>query len=194
MKVFGTGLQRTGTMSLTKMLNEVGVKTLQFPAALFEDIRHPIAQQYDGFTDFPVPLLYRQLDEAYPDSKFIHMFRNEEDWLQSVEWLFSVGAVKFNWNRNPIFDQLHERFYGRRTFEKNTFLERYRTYNQEVLEYFENRQGAFLLVDLGKASVAQEICDFLGLDAPEATFPRLNRKEATTTVLARKLRRLLGGK
>ncbi len=37
-KVFGVGFQRTGTTSLAVALNALGIKTLQFPKELYNDI------------------------------------------------------------------------------------------------------------------------------------------------------------
>ena len=61
MKVFGVGFQRTGTTSLSVALNTLGIKTLQFPKELYNDIDHDVIREFDGFTDDPVTLLYQEL-------------------------------------------------------------------------------------------------------------------------------------
>ena len=65
MKVFGIGMQRTGTTSLARALNMLGVRTLQFPTPLFRDLDHPVGREFDGFTDNPIPLLYEELDAKF---------------------------------------------------------------------------------------------------------------------------------
>ena len=48
MKVFGTGMQRTGTTSLAKALNHLGIPTRDHPKDLFDDIEHPVIREYVG--------------------------------------------------------------------------------------------------------------------------------------------------
>ena len=93
MKVFGIGLQRTGTMSLAKALNILQIKTLHWPWQLLHDSDHEVLREFDGFVDFPIPLMYKKLDVKYPSSKFILTVRDKNSWLGSVQWLFTTGRV-----------------------------------------------------------------------------------------------------
>ncbi|NIR73097.1 hypothetical protein GWN75_31990, partial [candidate division KSB1 bacterium] len=95
MKVFGVGFLRTGTSSLTKALNLLGIKTLQVPKQLYYDIDHDIIREFEGFTDSPITLLYKELDKRHPNSKFIHTIRDEKTWLTSIEWFYTIGKVKY---------------------------------------------------------------------------------------------------
>ena len=59
--------------------------------------------RYDAFQDNPWPLLYRELDERCPGSRFVLTLRPTQDWLDSVvhhfgakdtpmrEWIYGVG-------------------------------------------------------------------------------------------------------
>jgi hypothetical protein len=187
MKVFGTGLQRTGTSSLTRALNTVGIRTRQFPKPLYGDIHHEIINRFNGFTDFPIPLLYRSLDTAYPGSKFIHTIRDEVSWLKSVEWLFTVGAVKFNWDKHEIFSRVHTDFYGTAAFDAERFLARYRAYNEEVQAYFASRTADFLVIELAAGDGYEQICPFLGVTIPATPFPHNNRQQNLAEVVIRKI-------
>ncbi len=189
MKVFGAGLQRTGLSSLTRALTGVGVRTKQFPKELYDDVRHELMQQFDGFTDFPIPLLYQKLDEAYPGSKFIHTVRDEAAWLRSVHWLFTTGALKFNWANHHYADLFHGEFYGVTTFDETIFMEKYRAYNQEVRDYFAERPADLLLIDITAGDGYEQICPFLGLPPPSQPFPHTNQRESRYQVVARRLRR-----
>ena len=82
MKVFCTGWQRTGTTSLAKALNAIGVRTKDYPKELLHDIDHELVREYDAFTDNPIPLLYQELDRRHPGSRFIHTTRDEQAWLK----------------------------------------------------------------------------------------------------------------
>jgi hypothetical protein len=189
MKVFSSGLQRTGTMSLTRALNELNIPTIQFPKELYEDIHHPIISEYDGFTDFPIPLLYQALDKAYPGSKFIHTIRDEQKWLNSVRWLFSTGSVKFNLQANSHAQTFHQAFYGTTLFDEALFLARYRAYNQEAAAYFADRPDDFLVIDLTAGEGYEKICPFLGVEVPEAPFPYANKSEDLGRVRLAKVKR-----
>lgn len=186
MKIFGTGLQRTGTMSLTRALKRIGIETVQFPKELYYDLNAGVLNEYDGFTDFPIPLLYQQLDQAYPGSRFIHTIRKEQKWLESVEWLFTTGTIKFNTQNNQHAQEFHRQFYGTTQFDADLFLARYRKHNQAVKDYFADRPDDFLVINFEAGDGFPEICNFLGLEIPEAAFPHVNKSESTLKVVAQR--------
>ena len=178
MKVFGTGLQRTGTSSLAVALRLLGIRTLDFPRELHDDIDHEVASRFDGFTDNPIPALFRQLDARFPGSKFVHTVRDEPSWLASVQWLFTVGAQKFAWDRQPIVDQLHRELYGTSTFDEAVFLDVYRRHNREVVAHFAGRPDALLVLDVAAGDGFEQLCPFLGRAPLAQPFPCRNRRES----------------
>ena len=188
-------MQRTGTTSLARALRLLGIKTRDCPKELYEDIEHDVIREFDGFTDNPIPLLYRELSQRHPGAKFIHTERDEQKWLQSVEWLFTVGAAKFSWDRHPEFAEFHRDLYGTSEFDPGTFLEKYRTHNREVREFFADRPGDLLIVDLSRGHGFEAICPFLGLEAPGVPFPHSNKKEEMWAIRLKKIvyRLLRGG-
>ncbi len=192
MKVFGTGWQRTGTTSLSKALNALGICTLDFPQQFLRDIDHEVVRQYDGFTDNPIPLLYQELDRRHPGSKFVHTVRDDAEWLVSVKWLFEVGAIKFDWAKREIIGEIHARLYGTTTFDPDRFLERYRRHNREVLEYFAGRPQDLLVLDVSRGEGYEKLCPFLGREIPASPFPHWNKRENTLKVELRKVWRRLG--
>lgn len=194
MKVFGTGMQRTGTTSLAQALELLGIPTRDCPKDLWGNLEHPVLHEYDGFTDNPIPLLYRELDRLCPGSRFVHTLRDEAGWLKSVEWLFTTGAVKFAWHRHPHFHAFHRALYGTTEFDPARFLDKYRRHNQEVLEYFAHRPADLLVMDLTAGDGFDKLCPFLGRAVPEQPFPHRNQQEASWKVrLRRRLRGWLGG-
>jgi hypothetical protein len=102
-KIFGIGFHRTGTRSLYRFLNELGFRSIHWPAAvcevdylrLIEPIRdhrehvvatlRPLIDAFEGFTDVPFPALYVELERAYPNSKFILVSRSMPDWWSSLK-------------------------------------------------------------------------------------------------------------
>jgi len=189
MKLFGTGLQRTGTMSLTAALNVLDFRAKQFPKELYPNINHPIINEYDAFTDFPIPLLYKELDKAYPGSKFIHTIRDEQRWLNSVRWLFTTGSIKFNVVENTYAHTFHQAFYGTTQFDVALFLNRYREYNEEVVAHFAERPNNLLIINLAEGDGYEKICPFLGVPIPDEPFPHANKQEGIARIRFRKFRR-----
>lgn len=190
MKVFGIGLQRTGLTSLTQALNVIGIPTRQFPWPLYDDLAHPLLDEYAGFTDFPIPLLYQRLDVAFPGSKFIHTVRDEAAWLDSVAWLFTTGTKKFAeaWTIAPRF---HRAFYGTTAFDGPRFLARYRRYNQAVTEYFAARPGDYLRLNLIADPGYAPLCRFLQRPRPGTPFPHRNKQQNRLQVWLWRWRRRL---
>lgn len=189
MKIFGTGLQRTGTMSLTTALKKLNYQANQFPKELYTDIHHPIIDEFDAFTDFPIPILYKVLDRTYPGSKFIHTIRDEQKWLKSVHWLFTTGSIKFNTDKNEYAHTFHQAFYGSSEFDEELFLSRYREHNEEVEAYFAERPHDFLKINLAEGACYEKICAFLGVPIPEEPFPYTNQREGITRIRFRKFHR-----
>jgi len=78
MKVFGIGLSRTGTKSLTEALNMLGINVVHYPndettlqELIAGNYEFSLLNSWDGITDITVAPYYAQLDKIYPDSKFI---------------------------------------------------------------------------------------------------------------------------
>src|SRR6056297_1638044 len=92
-KVFGIGLNKTGTTTLGVCLNKLGynvkdcdLKLLKYSDQKKMDPIYDTVKKYDGFQDWPWPLLYKELDQRFPGSKFILTTRkNSEAWFRSLK-------------------------------------------------------------------------------------------------------------
>lgn len=91
-KVFGIGLGRTGTKSLTAALHHLGIHIAHYPddATTYQELaagnyQFSLLKSLDGITNVTVSLLYPHLDQLFPGSKFILTVREKEDWLMSLE-------------------------------------------------------------------------------------------------------------
>ena len=178
MKVFGIGFPRTGTSSLAAALNMLGINTRQFPYELFSDINHDLIWEFDGFTDEPIPLIYKSLDAQHPSAKFIHTVREEREWLSSVQWLYTTGKVKFKESFERYGNQFSEEQFGTAAFDESKFLNAYREHNQEVERYFAERPDDYLHIDLTRGEGFEKICPFLGVSLPKESFPHRNQRES----------------
>lgn len=173
-KIFGIGLQRTGTTSLYAALKLLGVNAAPHGIPLFYNLNDPILNKFDAFMDNPIPLIYQGLDRKIPGCRFIVTDREEEDWLRSVEWLFNEEMPRMDPKLRAIGEEIHKQFYGTKDFEKELFRQKKRDYYQEVDRYFANRTEDVLKVDFTKGADWQPICQFLSRPIPRKDFPWLN--------------------
>lgn len=91
-KVFGIGLSHTGTRSLDKALNILGIKSIHWPLdrKTYRELSNgiyklSILEKYQAVTDITTVPVYPQLDKTYPGSKFILTIRDKKSWLESME-------------------------------------------------------------------------------------------------------------
>jgi len=77
MKIFGIGLPKTGTTSLTIALEMLGYTSRHSPMECFTlhhgelSVNQKKIDKYDALTDLPIPHFYPELDICFPNSKFI---------------------------------------------------------------------------------------------------------------------------
>lgn len=186
MKVIGIGFQKTGTSSLSEALTILGYNVLgydkSFPAMLFKedyDSLFNIADKYDAYQDNPWAILYQQLDQRYHNSKFILTIRDEEEWLQSVvnhfgygheemqRWVYGIGHPKGN---------------------ESLYLERYRSHNENVINYFNDRKEDLCVLSICDGDGWDKLCDFLNVKIPEIDFPTKNRGKYNASIIKKTTR------
>lgn len=187
-KVFGIGIQRTGTTSLAAALRILGYKVLDAPFVLYPDLDRAILDEYDAFTDNPIPLFYKQLDQIFPGSKFIMTTRDMNAWLKSVKWLYSTFGRK--WESKPLTARVHSDFYGVSEFDETIFKATWRRYHEEVQAYFADRPQDLLVIDFTQGEGWDELCPFLDKPVPEEDFPARNQSSLLKTVRVRLTRPL----
>jgi hypothetical protein len=186
-RIFGIGMQRTGTTSLGEAFEILGFDSWHFnngndARLIWEETNHAgksrTLERWYALCDNPMPLLYRQLDRSYPGAKFILTIRGEAAWLDSVRRLWSPddNPHRWTWDVYPISNRLHAALYGREDFDATIFAERYRRHNAEVREYFKGRSGDLLVMDMDAAAGWPELCGFLGLPIPAVPYPMKNQK------------------
>jgi hypothetical protein len=176
--VFGIGLPRTGTTSLVRALNLLGIKSVHNPASLLTSLDDPVLTDYEGFADNPLPLIYPELDRRFPNSRFILTDRDVDGWLRSVEWMITVGRKHGNWDANPRTIAMHTALYGSIDFRPAAFRERFLRHRKEVQAYFAHRSTRLLVIDLTRGDGWEPLCAFLGVPVPRTKFPHDNRSDA----------------
>lgn len=168
-KVFGIGLSKTGTVSLTAALTRLGYRCRHYPH-LLRVIE--LAGQFDALTDSPVISYMELLDRFYPEARFILTVREINSWLASCERHFAKKPLKSiaEWkllNRRAV--------YGRVDFERETFLAVYRRHLVRVTNHFADRPGKLLIMDICSGDGYEQLCPFLGLPILTESFPYKNK-------------------
>jgi hypothetical protein len=184
-KVFGIGLSRTGTTSLTEALRLLGYSAVHCPLSIVAfngeglKLSTDIIGRFDAFTDSPVARMYKELDEAYPGSKFILTVRPLDEWMASVRRMRMSFQLL---TALPKVRQLARDLCGTAWFSDDAALAlAFIGHGRRVREYFGRRLGTDLLVlDVGASGAWERLCAFLGQEKASRPFPHFNRGYATT--------------
>lgn len=184
MKVFGIGLSKTGTTSLTAALTTLGYRA-EHSGRRFLEETHEMLANLDAATD-ELATSYAELDGKFPGAKFILTTRDLDSWLKSCEHHF----------RTPLdpathIGQMIEQIYGATVFNHEKFSAGYRRHQQAVLDYFAGRPHDLLVLDIAGGEGFDKLCPFLGKPLPENQFPKENVSRSWGRMW-RKVRRLLG--
>lgn len=204
LKVIGAGFGRTGTESLKAALERLGFGPCDHMLELIKSTwRVPYLEAlqrgdaggvdalFEGFesaVDFPYAMYYRQLMNAYPHAKVVLTVRDPDAWYESARKTILrgmppgmlllarvVGLVSKNARGFPrwwayVDAAIYQGFFEGRSHDKAFMLELFQRWNEEVaatvprerLLVFEAKQGW------------EPLCEFLGVDVPNAPFPRSN--------------------
>lgn len=196
-KVFGIGLSKTGTSSLTEALKLLGYRTghgsagpgtqeevYRFFATRSDHIHLSVldSNYYDALTDTPVCCIYQGLDKAYPGSKFILTIREKEAWLRSYQrqWEASdrfsgPGSHSTLAHYTRFINQKVFGHPGRQVDTAEILSPAYDRYVAEVLDYFKERPNDLLILDICGGEGWSKLAPFLDAAIPEVPFPWKNR-------------------
>ena len=184
-RIFGVGLQRTATSSLHRAFQMLGFDSAHWKGgawaqSIWQEMNkwgrsHVLEKDY-ALSDNPIPLVYQQLDKAYPNSKFILTVRDEQKWLASMEkfWAYETNKRRWTWDNDGFSHKMHGMLYGTATFVREAFLATYRSHNAQVKEYFKARPHDLLVMDMEKGAGWPELCGFLMLAIPPVPYPKVN--------------------
>jgi len=171
-RIFCIGLNKTGTKSLARAFELLGLRALHDARRATPAIERAAEQglalltwidDYDCYTDAPFYRWYRQLDEQYPNSRFIFNTREDEAWMQSRI------ARDRRWNatrRQPGEPP--------RPCDRERLLALKHRREAEINTYFAARPQDLLILDLCAGQGWAEICAFLGLPPPRSADGELH--------------------
>ena len=197
-KIFGIGLSRTGTKSLTSALQILGFETIHYPddeSTLRElvegNYQFSLLNQFDGITDITVAAFYPQLDRLFPKSKFILTLRNKENWLRSLQKHWNGRPAFADEEGNPNSNKTHMEIrrllraatYGCYEFNADRLSYVYDFHHQSVLRYFHDRPESLLVLDICSGEGWEKLCPFLGKSLIHFPFPFVKKQSALQTFL-----------
>jgi hypothetical protein len=175
-KIFNLSFPKTGTSSFIFAMKKFGLKTKHWDKQMCQyflnnnfDLIFKFVKTNDVFADFPWAVIYKQLDDNFPNSKFILFERDANDWLNSC-------LNYFDFNKNPTVKGgcfFREYLFGS-CYPKNNeeaYLKKYENHIFEVKDYFKNKKN-FFSTDLNDKGW-RKVCGFLGFS--QIDFPRLNK-------------------
>lgn len=173
-KVFGIGFHKTGTKSLRKALEGLGYNVCGPVGARDPNIANSAvdvaleyADKFDAVQDNPFPPLFRELDAAFPGSKFILTTEDPDVWI--------ARAVRyFGTNLTPMREWIYGE--GSPVGNESLYRERFIQHNKDVLGHFANRPDDLMVWPLTNEPGWERLCEFLSVDIPEGTpFPHENK-------------------
>lgn len=186
-KVFGIGLSKTGTSSLSKALALLNFSTAHWTNPYSHDLlTKGDIPLFDSLTDISISHQYQEIYDKYPNAKFILTTRSIEKWEKSfsTHYARSMHATDFEdlkriitEQRPPRFGQdfvdMHQKLY----FQHPTLSDAYHAHERSVLEFFRGRKDQLLLLDVSQPNALQNLSKFLEVDCPQDDFPHENTKE-----------------
>jgi len=186
MKIFGIGLSKTGTTSLTKMLELLGYRA-EHNGACFVTEPPEKMRELDAATD-ELGTSYPMLDERYPGSKFILTIRDRDSWLKSCSHHFRVPIDESTRVGKMMMD-----LYDTTVFDAEKFSAGFDRHVAKAKEYFRGREKDFLVIDLVGGEGWEKLCPFLGKPSPDAPIPKENVSRSLGR-FTRRIKQVLRGK
>jgi hypothetical protein len=123
-----------------------------------------LMQSFDAAGDNPWPVLFRDLDEAFPGSKFILTTRDPDRWYASACKHFGPNKIR-----------LHEWIYGAASpvGNRTAYVDRLKRHTAEVRAHFTDRTTDFVEFDVAHGDGWDKLCGFLVKPVPKRSFPKL---------------------
>ena len=139
-----------------------------------------VAATVDAVQDTPWPLFYKELDEAFPGSKFILTIRDTDEWWTSLLRHFGGESTAM---RDWIYGE------GDPNGHETLYKARYDAHNAAVREYFASRPDDLLVMSISSGDGWDLLCPFLGEPLRDTPFP--HRMQGSSNSLGRRIRRRL---
>jgi hypothetical protein len=194
LQVIGAGFGRTGTTSLKKALEILGLGPCYHMQVTMTRLHHPyfwlrahaqepvdyrrFFRRYRSAIDWPACEFYRELMAAFPQARVVLTVRDPARWYDSVaETLRAIGRV-FPWWFPPAIARMQDAIiwdgrFGGRFVDRDAAIAAFVAHIEEVQRVV---PAARLLV-YDVAEGWEPLCRFLDRPVPAQAFPRLNDRD-----------------
>jgi hypothetical protein len=171
-KILGIGLPKTGTTSFIDALRILGFRAVHYPHRVDVAMR-----RNDGAADLPIVAAYQELDRKYPGSKFVLTLRDRDSWLRSYRRHYSsaIDVDKMRPGFKDLLIELRRIVFGTEHLSDEIVSDGYDRHVDEVREYFKDRPGDLLELDICGGDGWSPLCRFLGSSIPPQPFPHSNK-------------------
>ena len=191
-KIFGIGWAKTGTTTLGECFKILGFNHQSKDFELVKDVGKghlsrimALAEKKDTFEDWPWIILYKELDNAFPDSRFVLTKRKPEKWIRSYK-----NMLVRQGDASEELNEIRRILYGLPFphVSESQLIERYVKHNTEVESYFRDRSKDLLIVDWEEVSGWKALCEFVEKDIPSEPFPHANKgKDKAKSTYSKKI-------
>jgi hypothetical protein len=172
-KIICIGWHKTGTSTMGDALITLGFNVVGARLDLANHLLNnntqaviDVAKEYDALQDVPWAVLFKELDNEFPNSKFILTIRDERNWLHSAKKHFGDSYTAM---RKWIYGN------GILNGNENLYIERYRKHYSDVKDYFKDRPDDIIVMDLKNGAGWNKLCSFLNKPIPKKAFPHSNK-------------------
>lgn len=181
-KIFGLGIGRTATKSLTAALEILGYNSIHWApdqATATEVISGAkisrITEQRDAIIDTILPLIhYREYAMRFPTSKFILTIREPEMWLQSMRrHMIRMRSFDPTNYSAQLYGSLILMGWTMGITGDEQLLKAFSLHNQAVKEFFADKSDRFLEMNIANGDGWEMLCPFLDKNIPTCDFPKL---------------------
>lgn len=186
MKIFGVGLNRTGTLTLSHALSHMGFRSQHWAALNYKLFRTQkydelceVADAFDALTDWPWPLMVGKLIERYgEEARFVLTTRADPDiWLRSLARHATRkddrAARKV---RKALFGAAHP------NSDPEHHKQLYINHNAAIRGFFKRsgRSHQLLEVCWDRGDGWEQLSPFVGHEVPAIPFPHRNNTSRRT--------------
>ncbi len=179
-RIFGIGLSKTGTTSLHHALMQLGYRSAHY--------LHPITFQvlcekdnllFDAHSDITCSQYFESLYHTFPNAKFVYTTRPAADWVDSMKrhyhrqtgsksWAESIDRARQNPGPAALIGHA---LYFRHPDAKTAW----HRFDSRVQHFFDDKPAdRFLEFNVFRGDGWEQLCRFLGREAPECPFKHEN--------------------
>ena len=200
-KVYGVGLSKTGTTSLSRALEILGYKESMHWIENRMVIDWTEFFYADAATDISCSFQFESLYHTFEESKFIYTVRDVKSWKQSIKNHFrSKYHEEFDCPNELRRIHTRDSFWGHRENEggfhnsiqrikvheslyaqHSSWEKAYRSFDSRIHQFFKDKPDDRLLkINIIDGEGWELLCPFLECDIPNRPFPHANESGRNT--------------